>query len=219
MDQIERVRTDCRMFGEAMRDLLSRKRVEEDPRYGCFWMMYNKATVALETLNYFQRTWESIDMATSEERLNQLKLENTERCIEIARSLFIGCMSAIEFCAKENIKLYPDSRLARRLDELRSRRRYIFLRGIMQESLSLGILTEKQEAEWTGMIILRNLAVHNNAVSDMDADIEVGEMSFLLRKGDMIVGGLSTYADLTLRAVTSYHNWICKLDLDALTRS
>lgn len=190
--------------------------VAKDPRYGCFFLIHNKATVTAEVLDYFMKVWKNNEPVQDDLRARILMEENTERCIEITRSLFVGCMSVVEYCAKRSVAIYPGSRLSRRLDELRSRNRYIFLKGIIQESRSLELISKEQEKEWVNVMLLRNLAVHNNSISDTDTDIEVGGRTFNLGSGEMMRGDLDTYVLLSERSMELYRRWICKLDYDAL---
>jgi hypothetical protein len=216
MDRLSRLKDNTRIYGSVVSDLVGKSGMPGDPRYGCFFLIHNKATIALEVLNYFFKLWEKFDLDLGEDSIHKLRSENTERCIEITRSLFIGCMSVVEHCAKRSIELYPTSRLSMRIDELRSRNRYIFLKGIIQESGNLGFIPKAQEDEWINVIIIRNLAVHNNSISDLDKDANVGGRIFHLRKGEMMRGDLDTYVMLSERSVDLYHSWISKLHQDAL---
>jgi hypothetical protein len=217
IDRLERLREDSMAYGSAISDMIGSRRVPKDPRYGCFFMIHNKATVTAEVLDYFLKAWKNHEPVQEDLQARLLMEENTERCVEITRSFFVGCMSVVEHCAKRSVAIYPSSRLSRRLDELRSRNRYIFLKGIIQESGSLELIPKEQGEEWVKIMLLRNLAVHNNSISDANADIEVGGRTFKLRSEEMMRGDLDTYVFLSERSMELYHRWICKLDFDALS--
>jgi len=201
------------LMGSAVRDIVGTRRVEDDPRYGCFYMIHNRATVAQEILHCFSKAWNGLDASVVSGRIRE---EVTDRCMEITRSLFIGTMSAVEHSAKRSVNLYPGSRLHSRLEELRSRNRYIVLKGIIQESAHLGLVPDDQLAEWMDLMLLRNLAVHNNSISDTDSEVRVGDLSLTLRHGEMMRGELDTYLRLAKRSMGLYHAWICKVDQDSL---
>jgi hypothetical protein len=217
IDRLESLRENSMTYGSAISDMISNRRVPNDPRYGCFFMIHNKATLTTEVLDYFLKVWKNYEPVQEDFRARLLMEENTERCVEMTRSLFIGCMSVVEHCAKRSLAIYPDSRLSRRLDELRSRNRYIFLKGIIQESGSLELIPKEQETEWVNVMLLRNIAVHNNSISDTNTDMEVGGRTFNLRSGEMMRGDLDTYVLLSERSMELFHRWICKLDYDAIS--
>jgi hypothetical protein len=187
--------------------------VEEDPRYGCFYMIHNKAMVSQEMLSCFTKAWERLE--TRGGGADRAFDEAMDRCVEITRSLFIGTMSAVKHCAKRAVGLYPGSRLHDRLEELRSRNRYIVLKGIMRESAALDLMPSGQEEEWMDLMLLRNLAVHNNSISDTDGHVKVGTTEMDLVSGQMMRGDLDTFILLGHRSMELYHAWICRLDLDS----
>ena len=71
-------------------------------------MIFNKTTLTLELLTYYNQFWNQTFVGTPE-AIERAKKENGERCIELTKAFFVGAISSIEFCTKESIKLHPSS--------------------------------------------------------------------------------------------------------------
>lgn len=214
MERLELIRDNCRVYGNNIRGMLGSTRLKDDPRHGCLWMIHNRATLALEVLDYFLKMWSS-DAFLNRFGEDALAGERAERCIEVTKSFFISTMSAIEYSSKQAVGLYPGSGLWKRLEELRGRNRYIFLKGIVQESESIGLLDEREAEEYVNLILLRNIVTHNNSISDTDADLKVSGTVFTLRTGEMVRGDIGSFVMMSERAVERYYGWICRLHSDA----
>ncbi|MFP4545423.1 MAG: hypothetical protein ACLFPN_01070 [Methanomassiliicoccales archaeon] len=210
--QLEDIRGRCRECGTVLSDLLGERKLEGDPRPACFWMIFNKATLTSEVLDYLCRRRDRLTSLSDPRTEERVEMESQDRCMEMTRYLFIGTMSSVEHSCKVGVHLYPSSPLSERLEELRSKGRYIFLKGIIKESRGVGMIGPEEEREWMDLMLLRNLTVHNNAVSDQRARLCIGGREFDLREGEMIWGELDTFIFLASRVVDRYHCWIMALD-------
>ncbi|MFP4170415.1 MAG: hypothetical protein ACLFUV_05290 [Methanomassiliicoccales archaeon] len=210
--QLEDIRGRCRECASVLSDMLGGRELERDPRPACFWMIFNKATLTSEVLDYLCRRRDRLNSLSDPRTEERVEMESQERCMEMTRYLFIGTMSSVEHSCKVGVDLYPSSPLSERLEELRSKGRYIFLKGIIKESRGVGMIGPEEEKEWMDLMLLRNLTVHNNAVSDQQARLRIGDREFDLREGEMIWGELDTFIFLASRVVDRYHRWIMTLD-------
>lgn len=171
---------------------------ERSPLPMSFWNIHNRVRMATEVLTYYSgfRTTSGTEG------------ELTERKVVAAKDLFVDVISAIEKASKDAVRLHPGSCVA--ADVGKDARR-INLRSIIDASAACGLLSEGDVKEWNDILLIRNLAVHNNAMADRPAVCRVGDISISLRPGRMMKGPPETYVVLTSRAVTLFHTWFVSL--------
>lgn len=170
----------------------------EDPAAMAFSMIHNKTMITQEMLQSYYRMWTSDRVYEVDE--DRLSSEMTERVVYLSKMLFIEVLSAIEYSAKNVC-----SKRAPELEEPSH------LRSIMRESFQLGIMTEARNREWNDIITIRNLAVHNNSVSDRSKRCQIGDVKISMRPNRMMKGPLYTFVELSRLAMGYYYEWLGSL--------
>lgn len=210
IDNVIRIRAKCQQYGKELETNLGPKLVPNDPRCGCFAMIFNKSTLTLELLNYYSQIWKQT-FGGAKEAIEQARKENAERCVELTKLLFIGSMSSIEFSAKESIKLHPKSAVAQAIINLAATHR-IYLSHVVRESSNKGLITKQEKDKWDHLIWVRNLMVHNNGIADTDDVYIIDAVTLNLEKGKMVQGKLGTFTNLVDSSVELYNSWIKSLE-------
>ncbi len=211
IEQLFRIRNFCRDYHKKLDKVLGIKNNKEDIRTSCFPGIFNKATLTLELLSYYDKIWKkTIKYFKGEEKRKQTIKENAERCIEISKMLFISSMSAIEFSTKNSILLYPKSRLYKFYIEQQKRNRFVSLNNILKESKYF--INVREYELWEFLRVVRNSTVHNNCIADRSIKIKIDGRSFELEQDKMIQGKLDYCIFLTNEAVNRYYNWIKKFN-------
>jgi hypothetical protein len=171
---------------------------ERDPLPMSFWNIHNRVQMTVEVLTYYS------GFRTTSETEGEL----TERKVIAVKDLFVDVVSAIEKASKDAVRLHPDTCVSA---EVGKDARRINLRSVIDASAAHGLLSEGDVKEWNDILLIRNLAVHNNATADRSAVCRVGGISISLRPGRMMKGPPETYVVLTSRAVTLFHTWFAAL--------
>ncbi len=216
IEQVTRIREKSREFGNTLGKELSGKTVQNDPRTGCFAMIFDKAAMGLDVLIHFREQW-SKPGQYDPEAVQLLKKQSWERCIEFTKLLFVGTVSVIEYCAKESIKLYPNSPVTTQIDLMirrkiaRKRRPIYYLSDVIRESNRCGLIPQSAKDKWDRIIWLRNIMVHNNGVADSDDVYVIDGLSVTLEKGKMLQGKIDCFTNLTESSVENYNSWITAL--------
>ena len=208
--QLIAIRDTCQQYGKALESRLGENIIANDPRCGCFAMIFNFSTLNLELIDHYVGFWGRPFMG-SEEDAERLREENRQRCIEQTKMLFSGSMSSIEFCAKESIKLHPQSAFGQSI-VLLARKKRIYLSDVIKESSNKGLISKQEEDKWDRLIWLRNLLVHNNGVADKDDTYVIDSVTVNLKNGTMIQGNLEIFSSLVESSVELYNSWIGNLE-------
>jgi len=203
------LRKKCREHGDQVNQLLDQPSDIQDPRSGCFPMIFNTSTMYLELLSYYHDIWGKPHVRSTPEEIEKAKQQNAERCVMLLKSLFVMSMSSIEFSAKASIAYYGNHPLACSL--LANRGRFVYLSNIMKKSQTKGLITESAYHDWDGLIAIRNCMVHNNGIPDRDDSYTIGKLSVVATKDKMLQGKLEFFLDLTDSAVDRYSGWIIAL--------
>src|SRR6266566_910578 len=112
------------------------------------------------------RTTGSQPRSGSPADVERAQLESAQRVISLSKAAFILSISAIEFSAKHAVADHPNC-----LTVPQSR---VYLRGIIQESARAGMISRHMEHGWSGILELRNMLVHNNAIAERTQAFEAG---------------------------------------------
>lgn len=211
--QVWETRNICKEYHEKLDKVLEIKNGKIDFRTGCFGMIFNQATLTLELLGYYYKIWRRPNISlylTEEKKKQQIVKENSERCMEISKMLFISSMSSIEFSIKNSILLYPRSRLYKFYIKQQKRKKFISLGNILNESKYF--MDIKEYKLWEFLRVVRNSTVHNNSISDRSMKIKINGRKFEIKKDKMMQGKLDHYIFLTKEAIDRYYNWIKKFN-------
>ncbi len=194
----------CRQYAESVsRDIADR---ENDPRSMCFWNIHNRMRISEEIMTFYERLWGSDDFPEVDD---DTAGELAERVMVVTRDLFVDVVSAIEKAVKDCVKIYDSSGLKE--DALR-KTSHLYLRNIMESSVRKGLIDDSVFSEWDDILVMRNLAAHNNSVSDRNKRYEIGGIKISMRAGRMMKGPLNTFVVLTERIIELFYDWLRRID-------
>jgi len=194
----------CRQYAESVsRDIADKDR---DPRSMCFWNIHNRMRVSEEIMTFYERLWGSDDFPeVDDDTVGELE----ERVMVVTRDLFVDVVSAIEKAVKDCVKIYSNSGLKE--DALR-KTSHLYLRNIMESSVRKKILDKATFTEWDDILVMRNLAAHNNSISDRNKRYEIGGITVSMRAGRMMKGPLNTFIVLTGCIIELFYDWLKRVD-------
>ena len=135
--------------------------------------------------------------------------ELVERVMVVTRDLFVDVVSAIEKAEKDSVGIYKDSGLKE--DALR-KTSHLYLRNIMDSAVRKKVIDKKTFDEWDDILVIRNLAAHNNSISDRNKKYTVGGIAISMRAGRMMKGPLNTFLVLTGRIIELFYDWLRCVD-------
>lgn len=203
----------------------------------CFNSIYNHAVLSFESLDNYYNLWgHRAPTHMTESKRQEIIKDNTERCIEVTKSLFISSVSLIEFNIRNIIdntenhilssyinrsrKAYDEFEAVYKLLDEQEKQKFKSVRKtlkdlppcdsiskIIQKSMSNGFITEEELKEWEFLLTLRNITVHNNCISARDLSIEIDNRLFKMEKGKMMNDKLDGYMYLTNRIIKLFYNW------------
>ena len=171
---------------------------ENDQPAGAFGMCHNYAILTLELLHAYKNVWTRASVANVD--IERTRQENGERVILITKSLFIHCMSSIEYGAKETLTSHPS------LLPLGNSR--IYLRRIMELSNMHSLITAEEKALWIGAVEVRNCLTHNNGIADCTMACSFPDLTVQMSDGKMVRGTLDFFPRLTQWAIDAFGQWV-----------
>jgi len=178
---------------------------ENDIRSMCFWNIHNRVRITEEILSFYTRSWNASGIDINDEEVGS---EMAERIITVTKNLFVDIVSMVEKTSKEAVDLYPGTGIRKKaLDN----RNFLYLRNIVQAASDLGIISKKEFREWDDILVMRNLAAHNNSVSDRSKKFEIGGITVSMRPGRMMKGPMNTFIVLSGRITDLFYDWLKKM--------
>ena len=190
----------CRQYAEAVsRDIADR---ENDPRSMCLWNIHNRMRISEEIMTFYERSWGSDDFPeVDDDTVGEL----VERVMVVTRDLYVDVVSAIEKAVKDSVGIYKKTGLKEDALKMSS---HLYLRNIMVCSQRKGLINGRTFDEWDDLLIMRNLAAHNNSVSDRNERCEIAGIVVSMRAGRMMKGPLNTFIALTQRIIELFYDWL-----------
>ncbi|MBR6204111.1 MAG: hypothetical protein IKQ60_03485 [Candidatus Methanomethylophilaceae archaeon] len=173
---------------------------ENDPRSMCFWNIHNQTVMAREIVGLYEGAWKG-EEGTEDELV--------DRIMSSTRNLFVNSMSSIEKGARDCMRIYGSSPVRARASEKGGR---MYLRDILEASGEVGLLDGDDMDRWRKILMLRNLVVHNNAVSDRSEVLVLGELRISMRPERMMKGPPATYVVLSSMAASMFYRWMAAID-------
>ena len=190
----------CMSYAKAVEDEIAEP--GKDLRAMCFWNIHNRVKLTQEIMVLYERVWNSgrfpdLDQDTT--------AEITERIITITKDLFIDVVSMVEKTMKDSLKFHTQSGL--REAALR-RTSHLYMRNILLGALESDLIDQGTFDEWDLLLIIRNLAAHNNAIADRQGKYDINGIEISMRPGRMMKGPLDTYVVLTQRMIELFFEWL-----------
>lgn len=199
-EELIRLMASCKDDAEYMNSNVSR--TEGDPRGTCFWYMYNRIKITEEIISVYDKRWNPDILS----RLDESSIsEIHDRIVTVTRDMFVDIVSAIEKGTKDCLKMYPSSGIKESALDKGNR---LYLRNIMLSSSESGVITKDDLGRWDDLLLIRNLAVHENSVSDRTMRMNISDIEIIMRAGRMMKGPLDTYVVLTDTIVGMFYDWL-----------
>ena len=197
-ERIDALVSETRDLAKAVEERLADR--ENDPRSMCFWNIHNQTVMAREIVGLYEGAWKG-EEGTEEELVDRVMCST--------RNLFVNVMSSIEKGARDCMRIYGSSQVRSKAAEKGGR---MYLRDILEASSEIGLLEDDDTDKWKKILMMRNLVVHNNAVSDRSEVLELGELKISMRPDRMMKGPPATYVILSSMASSMFYMWLVALD-------
>ena len=193
----------CAMYASAVEKEIAEP--GKDLRTMCFWNIHNRVKLTEEIMVMYERMWNSgsfpkVDGAVS--------AELTERIVMVTKDMFIDVVSSVEKAMKDSLKFHTASGL--REAALR-RSSHLYMRNILLSATESGLIDQREFDQWDLIMIIRNLAAHNNSIADRQGKFTVGGIEISMRPGRMMKGPINTYLILTEQLVGLFYEWLSML--------
>jgi predicted metallo-beta-lactamase superfamily hydrolase len=171
-------------------------------------MISNHATLTAELLSYYLRIWQTppAPMPSTEE-IERLREQNWQRVNEITKWFYVASVSSFEYSAKKVVK-DVQTEAAQKLRQELQRHKRLYLSSITRAAREVGLITDEQHQTWKGLIAVRNIVVHNNAVADATQQHKIGSLQIHFHKGEMLKGDLTFFVNLGETLVEQYRYWL-----------
>ena len=179
---------------------------QNDPRSMCFWNIHNRVKITEEILAFYEKSWGSEAFPEVDDKIEG---ELVERVITVTRDMFVDVVSMIEKASKDAVGIYSKSEIREVSMEGKN---HLYLRTIIEATANLGLINEVTFEEWDDILVMRNLAAHNNSISDRSKKYVIGNIVISMRPNRMMKGPLDTFVVLTDRMVTLFYSWLKILD-------
>ena len=205
MDMISEVQRLLDISENYARDVENISDRKNDKRSMCFWNIHNRIRITQEILNFYDRYWKDANIEMTGENGNEM----IERIVTVTKNLFVDIVSMIEKTSKESVDIYDMSEL-RKLSL--GDRNYMYMRNILHASSELGIISKGSMEEWDDILVMRNLAAHNNSESDRSRKFMISDIVISMRPGRMMKGPLNTFLVFSERSITLFYEWLTAVD-------
>ena len=176
-----------------------------DLRAICFWNIHNRVKLTEEIMVMYERVWSSENFPDVDQ---DVSAELTERVIMITKDLFIDVVSMIEKTMKDSLKFHTSSGLK---EAALKRTSHLYMRNILLSALEMGYIEKSVFDEWDLLLIIRNLAAHNNSIADRQGKFRISDIEISMRPGRMMKGPLNTYIVLSERMIAMFFDWLSML--------
>ncbi|KUK07746.1 MAG: hypothetical protein XD48_0081 [Archaeoglobus fulgidus] len=139
--------------------------------------------------------------------LTILKSKNRKRWSgKAAKQVYVTMISIIEYAMDKIVEKYPRSPLYRKVQECKKNNGFS-LRKLVYLSADLGLLNRTLKRDFENIIEIRNLLVHNNAISNRTGVMMIGDVTIKMTKGDQIPIKLPELLEIILTALEIFHRW------------
>jgi len=165
-----------------------------------FNAIFNALTLTAELLSYYNHVWSlSIIYPLPPEEIQRKRQENAKRTIEITKWAFVHTMSIIEYSLKTLF-----GQISSKCPEIENETEYLYLRKIIEKLKDAGYVDDKDWNSWRGLIDVRNVVVHRNAIPDKNCKHNICGIPVSFTKGQMLRGPLDFFVKLIECAIELY---------------
>jgi len=185
---------------------------QNDVRGMCFWNIHNRIQITREILSFYGKSWDVAGIDVNDEELGG---EIAERIVTVTKNLFVDIVSTIEKTSKEAVAIYESTGVRKKSLDNRS---FLYLRNIIQATAELRIISKEEFGEWEDILVMRNLAAHNNSISDRSKKFEIAGITISMRPGRMMKGPVNTFIVLSERIIDLFYHWLKAMDAESKTK-
>ena len=182
----------------------------------CFNMIHNLVRQSHDLLWYYWKVWypnelelRSRQNPTEDDAIHFAK-QTGERLMLVLRSAFIFSLSIVEYAMKLVIKQAKRGPLLDWYDKKKKKNLRVYLKGIMEESKRKKMLSLTEYNSWGGMIELRNVIMHNNAIVDENTSLAIGTITLDAKTGEMVSYPISKRPRIIKVLVELTRSWLEK---------
>jgi len=196
----------CKQYADAVEKEIAEP--GNDIRKMCFWNIHNRAKITEEIMVMYERAWGSSSFPDIDEKMSE---ELVERVVTITKDLYVDVVSIAEKAMKDSLRFYPRSGLK---EAALRKSSHLYMRNILSCANGDGMITDDEFTEWDRLLILRNLAAHNNSIADRQDRFIIGGITVSMRPGRMMKGPVNTYVVLTGLLIRMFYDWLSMLERD-----
>ena len=162
---------------------------------------FNRTVICLELVDYYHHIWSKPYKFETDAHRAQTIAQNSERVIDAARTMFVFCMSAVEYAARESAIRHKDI-----LPLEQGKRHYVGF--IMGKSHAVGLIDRAAYESWDGLTEFRNCVVHNNGVAEQSREVVLSNgLTITMKAGEMVQGNLLSFPKAVYWVVDSFGVW------------
>lgn len=216
-------------INERSDELKRLKTIDREYTDGCLDMIFNKAIIAFEQLKYYENIWKETNNLAND--------QNSERCIDVTRMLFIGVISCIEFNIRKIVALQSNKGLLETINrkeklfdsfeeiycsmndevkgQLKAFRKKLKdlppsdpISQIIKKSKSEKLIDELDYQSWDFIFNMRNIMVHNNGIASKNAELEFEGRKYYTIEGEGAKGDLAVFLVLTRLVTELFCKWV-----------
>ena len=199
-EELKSLADECNDIAKQVSEVIAKP--GNDIRKMCFWNIHNRVKLSEEIMTMYERIWSNMPSGMINDDNRD---EISDRVMTITKDLYVDVLSTIEKNMKDSLKFYTQSGLK---ESALKRTSHLYMRNILLSCLESKLIDKEIFEDWDVLLIIRNLAAHNNSVADRDGRFRIGDMVISMRAGRMMKGPLDTYVILTARVIRMYHGWL-----------
>lgn len=177
-----------------------------DLRAMCFWNIHNRVKLTEEIMVMYERVWGSSSFPDVDEKISE---ELVERIVTITKDLYVDVVSIVEKTMKDSLRFYSKSGLK---EAALRKTSHLYMRNILFCAMESGLIDQDRFREWDELLILRNLAAHNNSIADRQDRFEIEGITVSMRPGRMMKGPINVFVVLTGRLIVLFYEWLSLLE-------
>lgn len=203
-EDLIRLVAECKEYADTVEKEIAEP--GNDLRKMCFWNIHNRVKITEEIMVMYERVWGSSFFPDVDEKISE---ELVERIVTITKDLYVDVVSIVEKTMKDSLRFYSKSGLK---EAALRKTSHLYMRNILFCAMESGLIDQDRFREWDELLILRNLAAHNNSIADRQDRFEIEGITVSMRPGRMMKGPINVFVVLTGRLIVLFYEWLSLLE-------
>lgn len=203
-EDLIRLVAECKEYADAVEKEIAEP--GNDLRKMCFWNIHNRVKITEEIMVMYERVWGSSSFPDVDEKISE---ELVERIVTITKDLYVDVVSIVEKTMKDSLRFYSKSGLK---EAALRKTSHLYMRNILFCAMESGLIDQDRFREWDELLVLRNLAAHNNSIADRQDRFEIEGITVSMRPGRMMKGPINVFVVLTGRLIVLFYEWLSLLE-------